>query len=348
MTATASDDDFVIPLERLKTGDVGDGVLRKILAMGLEGQLRALDRGGVEAAAERHQAFVDTLRASPIAIETQAANDQHYEVPAAFYECVLGRHMKYSCGYWPEGVSGLDESEEAMLELVCRRAQLEDGQTVLDLGCGWGSMALFVAGRYPQSRVVALSNSATQRAYIESKRDRAGFTNLEVRTANFVSYDFSERFDRVVSIEMFEHLRNYDRAMGKVSSWLNPGGKLFLHVFTHLRHAYAFDGDNWIARHFFTGGVMPSDSLLLHFQNGLRIAQHWVVAGTHYQKTSEAWLERLDRHREQALAMLASSGAEDPLARFWMWRLFFLTCAESFGFRSGTQWAVSHYLFGKS
>jgi cyclopropane-fatty-acyl-phospholipid synthase len=163
-----------------------------------------------------------------------------------------------------------------------------------------------------------------------------------------VSYDFPERFDRVVSVEMFEHLRNYDRAMAKVSSWLNPGGKLFVHVFAHLRHAYAFDGDNWLARHFFTGGVMPSDSLLLYFQNGIRIAQHWVVAGTHYQKTSEAWLERLDRHRERALALLASSGVEDPLGRFWMWRLFFLTCAESFGLRSGTEWAVSHYLFGKS
>jgi len=282
------------------------------------------------------RAFVESLRTSDVAIETQAANAQHYEVPAAFFERVLGPQLKYSACYWPAGTTTLAAAEEAMLELYAERAQLADGQRILDLGCGWGSFALWAARRYPQARITAVSNSRTQRAFIEARAP----ANLEVRTADVRSLDLpAASFDRVVSIEMFEHMRNYGVLLGKIARWLAPGGALFVHVFAHRVHAYPFEDNgasDWMAREFFTGGLMPSVALLRSFQAELRIAEEWQLDGSHYAKTSEAWYVNLMRNRRALEALVGK-------AAFQRWRVFFLACAELFGYRGGSEWCVAHY-----
>jgi cyclopropane-fatty-acyl-phospholipid synthase len=294
-------------------------------------------------------AFVDELKRSPIALVPEAANAQHYEVPPAFFVEVLGRHLKYSCGLWRDGVFTLDDSEAAMLELTCQRALLADGQAVLELGCGWGSLSLWMAERYPKSRVVAVSNSAPQRAFIEQQAAARRLGNLEVVTADINAFSTEQRFDRVVSVEMFEHLRNYEALLGRIASWLVPGGKLFVHVFSHRHHAYPFeDGgpQDWMARNFFSGGLMPSDDLLLHFQRDVLLEERWRLDGTHYQRTAEAWLERLDARRDAVITLFARErGPADAERWYHRWRLFFLGVSGLFGFDGGRQWGVTHYRF---
>lgn len=280
--------------------------------------------------------LVEQLRASEIAIEPHAANAQHYEVPPAFFARVLGPHLKYSACYWPPGVTTLADAEAAMLALTAERAELADGQHVLDLGCGWGSFALWAAARYPRSRIVAISNSRTQRDFIAARAP----ANLDVRTADVRTLELAERFDRVVSIEMFEHMRNYERLLHKIASWLRPDGALFVHVFAHRRFAYPFEDNgpaDWMAREFFTGGLMPSTQLLWHFQRDLRIAHEWRLDGTHYARTAEAWYANLMAHRPELEALLGRRG-------FQRWRVFFLACAELFGYAHGREWLVAHYL----
>lgn len=341
--------DFPIPMARLKAGRASDRSIRDIIRFGLRSLLAEKDLADVEARAAEHAAFVELLRGSPLAVHAGAANAQHYEVPPEFFELVLGRHLKYSCGYWPDAGGDLDASEERMLELTCERAELRDGQEVLDLGCGWGSFSLYAAERYPRSRFVALSNSAPQRRTIEARAAARGLTNLEVRTANFADFETGERFDRIVSIEMFEHLRNYERALEKVSRWMRDDARLFIHIFTHIRHAYLLE-DNWTAENFFTGGMIPSDTLLLHFPRHVRIDGHWRVSGTHYEKTSNAWLARLDARRAEALEIFRRHGRseDEALTDLVKWRLFFILCAESFGFAGGQEWIVSHYRFARA
>jgi len=316
--------------------------------------------GNVEEDQAKLQQFVETLRQSPIALHTGKANEQHYEVPPEFFQRVLGKRMKYSSCYYPEGVTTLDQAEEAMLALTCKRAELAGGQRILELGCGWGSLTLWMAEKYPSAQIVAVSNSAPQRLHIEGEARRRGLTNVRVITCDMNEFEVSRfninhAFDRVVSVEMFEHMRNFKLLFQKINSWLAPDGKLFFHIFCHKDYAYPFetDGDDdWMGRHFFTGGIMPSDDLMLYFQDDLVVEKHHHVPGTHYAKTSEHWLENLDAHRSELLGILAMAGSsagvsgnEDAARQLQRWRMFFLACAELFGFRGGSEWMVSHYLF---
>jgi cyclopropane-fatty-acyl-phospholipid synthase len=303
----------MLPLPLLRAG------IRRLLRQRIR-QLRELD----------DSALVAELRRSDIAIDTDKANEQHYEVPAVFYELVLGKHRKYSAGYWPDGVITLDASERAALELVCEHADLTDGQDVLELGCGWGSLSLFMAERYPNSRILALSNSHSQRQFINERKP----PNLEVVTADVNVFEPARRFDRIVSVEMFEHMRNYATLLHRIAGWLRDEGRLFVHVFCHRDRAYPFETegtDNWMGRYFFTGGIMPSVGLIPSFDDDVAVEEQWVLNGTHYQRTAEAFADVYD--------------PDDANRWYHRWRLFFLACEELFGFRSGEEWYVAHYRF---
>jgi cyclopropane-fatty-acyl-phospholipid synthase len=336
----------------LERGLLPDWLIRIGIRRLVSARLRKEQQGSPAEQAERLMQFIAELRQSPVAIRPDAANAQHYEVPAELFRHVLGAQMKYSCALWNAGTKDLGTAEEAMLDLTCSRACLEDGQDVLELGCGWGSLSLFMARRFPNSRILAVSNSHSQKQFIDAEAARRGLANLTVVTADMNDFSTDSRFDRIVSVEMFEHMRNYAELLRRISSWSRPGALLFVHVFSHCRYAYPYevhDASDWMAQHFFTGGVMPSDDLLLYFQEHFRIREHWRFSGVHYQKTSEAWLERLDRHRKEVLDLFAVTYGKDE-AQQWLvrWRVFFMACAELFGFAGGNEWIVSHYLFENS
>lgn len=304
---------------------------------------------------ERQQAhfmqLVEELKNSPIAVHTKEANEQHYEVPTEFYKYCLGRHLKYSSGCWKEGVTDIDTSEADMLELTCQRAELQDGQEVLELGCGWGSLSLYMAAKFPGSRFTVVSNSRTQKIHIDEQAHQRGIQNLEVITANVNDLKLNKTFDRVVSVEMFEHMRNYRQLMHNIAGWLKPAGKLFVHIFTHREYAYKFevkDESDWMSKYFFTGGIMPSDDLLLYFNEELSIQKHWQVNGMHYSKTSEAWLKNMDAHKKEILPLFETTYGKADALKWWVyWRIFYMACAELWAFNNGEEWLVSHYLFTK-
>jgi len=331
----------------LERGLVPDAVLRLAIRRLLGARLVAEQAADPGAARRRTDAFAERMRQSPIAIATADANAQHYEVSPRLFELVLGRRLKYSCCLYEAPSTTLDDAEEAMLRLTGERAELRDGQDILELGCGWGSLTLWMAERYPSSRITAVSNSRDQRRFIEARARERGFGNVAVVTADMNSFDAGRTFDRIVSVEMFEHMRNWPRLLARVASWMRPDARFFLHVFSHRTVAYPFDvrdASDWMAREFFTGGLMPSDDLLDRFAENLTIEERWRIDGTHYRRTAEDWLSNLDARRDEALALFASAyGKFEARARLAAWRLFFLACAECWGYRGGKEWIVSHY-----
>jgi cyclopropane-fatty-acyl-phospholipid synthase len=333
----------------VEQGLVPDRAVRYGIRRLLKERLAELRSGDPQAGAELTARFLADMRSAPLALVPEKANEQHYEVPAAFFEQVLGPNRKYSCCWWPEGVDSLEAAEAAALQATCDRAGIADGQDILELGCGWGSLSLWIARRHRFARITAVSNSHSQRAFIEARARELGLTNLRVITADFNAFETQGRFDRVVSVEMFEHLRNWPRAFERVAGWLRPGGRFFLHVFAHREAPYPFverDASDWMTRHFFAGGMMPSDDLALHCQDHLRLLERWRWDGTHYAKTSAAWLARMDAAEDRVMPVLRETYGAEHAAVWWMrWRLFFLSVEELFGWDEGRQWWVSHYLF---
>ncbi len=334
----------------LEKGLIPDPLIRWGMRRLLHQKLVDESKGGLPAIQERRKKLVEQMRSSAIALHTQDANAQHYEVPTRFFQLCLGKHLKYSSCYYKTGKESLDEAEADMLKLTCERAQLQDGQDILELGCGWGSLSLFMAARYPNARITSISNSKTQKIFIDAQAKERGLKNLRIITCDMNQFSINENFDRVVSVEMFEHMRNWQELLKRVAGFLKPQGKLFIHIFTHQKYAYFYDHQDeadFIGRYFFTGGIMPSDDLLVHFQDHLRIEDHWQVSGMHYSRTSEDWLSNMDSNKDEILVIFKNVYAEEYVKWWHYWRIFFMACAELWGYDRGKEWIVSHYRFIK-
>ncbi len=333
-------------LRLLERGLVPDVLTRRGIRALLRERLREQESRYAVGREEVLREWSHEMRSSPIALVPKTANEQHYELPPDFFRVVLGPRLKYSSCFYADARTTLAEAEDAMLALTCERAALADGQHVLELGCGWGSLTLWMAAAYPRSRILAVSNSAPQRLFIEQRARAAGLTNVDVRTCDMNSFDTERRFDRVVSVEMFEHMRNWEALLRRARTWLQPDGRLFLHVFAHKSYAYPFevrDESDWMSQHFFTGGMMPCPDLIDHLDIPFEVEERWTVPGTHYARTAEDWLVNLDRNRAALRATLASVyGAQNAGMWHERWRAFFLACAESFAYGGGKEWVVSH------
>lgn len=317
----------------------------------LKQRLRDEDKGSLEKNQKHLMEYVNHLKNSPIAIHTGAANEQHYEVPAEFFKLVMGKHMKYSSGYWETKNTSFDESERRMLEITCQRAQIENGMSILDLGCGWGSLSLYMAEKFPKSSITGVSNSKSQKKFIDGEAKKRGLKNLTILTADMNEFKIAKKFDRLVSVEMLEHMKNYEKLFEKFSGFLKPNGLFFVHIFTHHKFAYAFevvDDTDWMSKYFFTGGQMPSHDLFLYFQKDFQIQNQWVVNGNHYARTSEAWLDGMIRNKDQVMRVLSDTYGPDQAVKWFVyWKVFFMACAELWKYRNGEEWIVSHYLFSK-
>jgi cyclopropane-fatty-acyl-phospholipid synthase len=328
-----------------------DFLIRAGIRILLQQRLDEENRGSLENNKAHLLKYIEELKKSPIAIATRDANEQHYEVPTEFYKLCIGKRLKYSGGLWDKNADTLDKSEEAMLQLSCDRAELKNGHEVLDLGCGWGSLSLYIAEKYPKCKITAVSNSKTQKEFIDSVCKEKGFKNLQVITADMNVFTTKKKFDRLMSVEMLEHMKNYEILFEKFSSFMKEDALFFVHIFTHKTYAYAFearDESDWMAKYFFTGGQMPSDDLFHYFQKDLTLKNHWIVNGTHYQKTSEAWLAKMDENKEEIMPIFENTYGKENAVKWWVyWRVFYMACAELWGFRGGEEWLVSHYLFQK-
>ena len=337
-------------IELAEKGIIPDYFIRQGIVRNCENRLNNENVSNTEKVSTKKQSWIQQMKESPIALVPEKANEQHYEVPPAFFENVLGKHLKYSSGYWPDGVNSLDESEESMLELSFERAQLADGDSILELGCGWGSLTCYMASKLPNSKITAVSNSKDQKEHILNRCKNQGLDNIEVITADMNDFGTENKYDRVVSIEMFEHMRNYKKLLSKISSWLHDDGKLFIHIFTHQSVVYPFENQgeaDWMAREFFSGGMMPSHDLLLHFQDDLIIDDVWSMSGTHYEKTSLAWVNKMDANKDSIMKIFSKTYGDDAKLWFQRWRIFFMSCEKLFGYNNGSEWGVSHYRFSK-
>ncbi len=330
-------------------GLVPDSVIRAGIRRLCRQRLKDIKSGDPEASGAELESFIEKMNQSPIALVPEIANEQHYEVPPALFEQILGAHGKYSCCYWGNGVETLDQAEADALAITCDRAGIEDGMSILDLGCGWGSLSLWIAENYPNCEITSVSNSAPQRMHIEKLALRKGLGNINVLTEDMNDFQAPGDFDRIVSVEMFEHLRNYREMYRRISRWLKPDGRFFMHIFCHRNCAYEFLDEgpaDWMGRHFFSGGMMPSDDLPLHFQEHLKLVRRDRWRGSHYERTSNAWLSNMDRRRDRIMPVLEATYGDDQAEKwFQRWRIFFMACAELFGHDEGREWYVGHYLF---
>ena len=334
-----------------ESGLVPDSVIRSGIRRLLDRKSKEIRSGDAAHAARILNDFVTMMDSSPVALVPDLANEQHYEVPAAFFDQVLGANRKYSCCYWSADVANLDEAEAVALAATTERAEIRDGMDILELGCGWGSLSLWLAEHFPASSITAVSNSSSQRDYITAQAARRDIGNLEVLVCDMNDFEAPRKYDRVVSIEMFEHMRNYRELFRKIRSWLLPGGKFFMHIFCHRTTPYEYidkGPSDWMSRHFFSGGIMPSVDLPLRFPRDLNIERNWRWNGMHYAKTCRAWLENMDARRNEVLPVLVDTYGADQAERWFMrWRMFFMACEELFRYDGGNEWFVAHYLFSR-
>ena len=341
-----------ILIKFIELGYIPDFLVRSGIRLLLKKRLKEISSSNCEKADELQSSMVSMMLGSPIAVNTDSANDQHYEVPVNFYSRILGERYKYSCCLWDDDTNNLDSAEIAALKKSCERAEIRDGLKILDLGCGWGSLSLWIAENYPNCSVTSVSNSSTQRDFIVNQAITNNLSNVRVIVADMNDFDIEDKFDRIVSLEMFEHMKNYQKLYKKLSGWLVEDGLFFMHIFCHKSSPYEFldkGVNDWMTRYFFTGGIMPSDDLPLFFQDSLTIQKRWRWNGSHYANTSNAWLKNMDQKKNELMPIIADVYGHDFSQKWWQrWRIFFMSCAELFAFNNGQEWYVAHYLFSKS
>ena len=335
----------------LSRGLIPDQLIRAGIQHFIKKRLREDIGSTVKERDENRLRFIQEMKNSPVAIETDLANDQHYCLPTEFFELILGRSLKYSCCHWDEA-SDLNEAEDEMLEITIERANISDGMDILELGCGWGAITLKMAKKFPNSKILAISNSSMQREFILDNAKILGLSNIDVETHDVATLEMSRKFDRIVSVEMFEHMRNYSLLLERISTWLNPEGKLFVHIFVHRDVPYRYevkDDSDWMSKYFFSGGIMPSAHLLHYFSDHMKVKNYWAVDGINYQKTARAWLENMDNEKSKVFKVLKKHyGNNDYKKWFHYWRVFFMSVEELWKHRKGSEWFVGHYLLEKT